>query len=208
MELNRYLNASAGRLDQIEHILNRINSELTLIEFGPGSGDTLKQIRRKYQGAKLVGFDMYPTYVADDISIIKADLNHFDLTRYCELFSSANIILLLDVLEHLCSPFQLMSEVNNHINNATHIIISCPNFASIRMLGAWLKGVMPHTSVGFFDETHLQWLSPKDFSEFFYSKNFKSIEISYIYSKNYFIRLVQKIVPSRLCSQFMVYAVK
>ena len=205
---NRYTYASPGRLEQINIFLKNISTEIVLIEFGPGSGQTLKQIENNYGTATLIGFDISPSKVSDRCQIHQADLNTFKFDQYSKTLSKANVFLMLDVLEHLHDPFNFLLLLNKHTMNSGRYIISCPNFSSIRMLLAWLRGKMPKNEFGYFDKTHLHWLSPSDLNLLFKKLNYSEIKISYIFSKNRLIEIIQKIWPSRLCSQFIIYAVK
>lgn len=207
-EINRYANASAGRLEQFNDFIKDISNELVLVEFGPGSGDTLRQIERVYSSAVLTGFDMAPTKVSDKCRVHKSDLNSFEFSNYAEIINRANVFLMLDVLEHLSDPVNFLLRLNDLSANSARYVISCPNFSSIRMLSAWINGKIPRNEFGFFDRTHLHWFSPSEFILLFRGLNFSKVRVSYIFSKNRFIRSMQKIWPSRLCSQFIVYSIK
>lgn len=205
---NRYIDFSAGRLDQFEGFIKDISEGLVVVEFGPGSGDTLKQIEKSYGSARLTGFDMHPNKFSDKFVIHESDLNLFDFNEYCEIISEANVILLLDVLEHLVEPIEFLVILNRFTRKSTRYVISCPNFGSIRMLFAWLSGKVPRNEFGYFDKTHLHWFSPYDFVVLFDGLNYSSSKISYIYSKNLFFKFIQKLWPARLCTQFMLLVSK
>lgn len=207
-DINRYTNASTGRLEQFNDFIRDISSELVLIEFGPGSGDTLKQIEKEYSAAVLTGFDMAPTKVSDKCRVHKSDLNSFEFSDYAEIIGGANVFLMLDVLEHLLDPINFLLRLNDFSAKSARYVISCPNFSSIRMLSAWLNGKIPRNEFGFFDRTHLHWFSPSEFILLFRGLDFSKVCVSYIFSKNRFIRLIQKILPSRLCSQFIIFSIK
>lgn len=207
-EINRYANASAGRLEQFHDFIKDISNELVLVEFGPGSGDTLRQIEKVYSSAVLTGFDMAPTKVSNKCHVHKSDLNSFEFSDYAEIIHAANVFLMLDVLEHLLDPIDFLLRLNDLSEKSARYVISCPNFGSIRMLSAWINGQIPRNEFGFFDKTHLHWFSPAEFILLFRSLNFSKVRTSYIFSKNRFIRSIQKIWPSRLCSQFIVFSIK
>ena len=57
----------------------------------------------------------------------------------------------LDVLEHLSEPFHLIEKFETESNKGDILVISAPNFASVRMLLAWAKGFMPKEDIGYFD---------------------------------------------------------
>lgn len=206
---NKYIEYSPSRLNQVIKFIenNHINNNFSLLEFGTGSGSTLKDFKVKFPKAFLCGFDAYPNLV-DSIVIYKEDLNKFNISKYKRIVKSADYLLFLDVLEHLLNPFDFLSKIIFISKQNSKVIISCPNFLSVRMFSAWLSGRLPLADHGFFDKTHLRWLSPVDFVIFFDKNNFSNIHFEYIFSKNFFLKFLQKLYPSRLCSQFIFVATK
>ncbi len=160
----------------------------------------------RYPNSKLVGFDINPPALSNKIKLIRADLNMLELGDYHQDISDADVFLFLDILEHLNEPFKIISDVLLDAKPGSRIIISSPNFASVRMLIAWLQGRMPLKEFGYFDRTHLHWLSHED--EFFKSLAVKQIIRSYVFSKKPFLKILQKLMPNRLCTQFLAIIVK
>lgn len=204
---NKYLHNSDNRVCDFINFLPKNSKNLTAIEFGPGSGRTLIGLLRLFPKAKLYGFDNKPAKLKS-IKIFKVDLDTFPILRFSQLFKKTDIFIFLDVLEHLYSPETFLSSVYINSNKGSLFIISCPNFASIRMLNAWLFGEIPKNDFGFFDKTHLHWFSVNSFSHFFKQESCSSVVCEYIFSKNKFYASLQKLLPNRLCSQFILIAKK
>ena len=204
--MNRYSNHSDSRLGDFHEWLDLNEKSLSIIEFGVGSGKTLNEIHDRYPKSKLVGFDINPPALSNQIKLIRADLNLLELGDYHQDISNADVFLFLDILEHLNDPFRIISEILLRSKPGSKIIISSPNFASVRMLIAWLQGRMPLNEFGYFDRTHLHWLSHKD--EFFKGLRVDQIIRSYVFSKKPIFRFLQKLMPSRLCTQFLAVIVK
>ena len=201
---------SPSRFNQInKYILESHNDSefFTIIEFGTGSGETLKDLKKSYPKANLYGFDINPNPL-NSIIVYKQNLDNFDFAKYKSVIKSADYFLYLDVLEHLIDPLNFLSNIIFDSKINSKIIISCPNFLSIRMFIAWFFGRLPLAEYGFFDRTHLRWFSPLDFYDFFRGKKYANISCDYIYSKNIYLRAFQRLYPSRLCSQFIFIAVK
>ena len=83
------------------------------------------------------------------------------------------------------------------------ILISIPNASSARKLIAWLKNDFPRDDIGYFDRTHRSWFTTKSIKKII-PKGIYVESIGYIYSKKTIFKLLQKIIPSRLTSQFYV----
>jgi hypothetical protein len=199
---NRYLNHSNSRLSDFEHYINFTRKPLQLVEFGVGSGKTLEEISLKYPKTKVAGFDINPPKHLKKYTIFKADLEKLPIKKLSVYLKKTDIFLLLDILEHLSKPYDFLTQIIKHSKKGSQFIITSPNFASIRMFVAWMKGSMPSEDFGYFDKTHLHWLSPHD--DFFNAISFTKVKRSYVFSKKPLFRYLQKIWPRRLCSQFLV----
>jgi hypothetical protein len=199
---NRYLNHSNSRLSDFEHFINFTRKPLQLVEFGVGSGKTLAEISLKYPKIKIAGFDINPPKHLKKYTVFEVDLEKFPIKIMSAQLKKTDIFLLLDILEHLSRPYDFLSQIIKHSRKGSQFIITSPNFASIRMFVAWIKGYMPSENFGYFDKTHLHWLSPQD--DFFNAISFTKVNRSYVFSKKPLFRYLQKIWPRRLCSQFLV----
>lgn len=204
---NKYKNHSEDRIKDFEFILDK-NNKFNLIEFGPGSGKTLLSIKKRFKKSHLMGFDLSPLKIKYGIKNKKFIINEDNISSIAKDIKSSEYLIFLDVLEHTRDPFSFINQIIPIIKKNSYIVISCPNFASIRMLKAWLNGNMPKESMGYFDETHLHWLSVSQFVDIFTKNRFKLIKKEYIFSKKYILSIIQKLLPSRLCSQWILIVKK
>lgn len=202
---NNYLYISPSRVDEIIKFLPTDKSFM-LIEYGPGSGNTLIEIKDKFPKSMVHGFDIYPIETMNKkIKIDCLDIeDNTNLMRFKKLISKSNYHLFNDVIEHLKDPFKFFDHFQKIINKNSILIISCPNFASIRFLSAWINADFPKTNSGFFDKTHLHWFTKKELEKYFYSQNFEIIGSNFIFSKKNIYKYFQLIWPLRLCSQFQI----
>jgi 2-polyprenyl-3-methyl-5-hydroxy-6-metoxy-1,4-benzoquinol methylase len=205
LKKNKYEEFSENRLHDFLDLIEKKNKKLTFVEFGAGSGLTLKGIKKKYTNSEVYGFDIEPAN--DGHGIFKEDLNRFKFIKYKKILNKTDYFLLLDVLEHLNDPMDFLKNLTKYTKKNAVIIISCPNFLSLRMLFAWIRGVLPKEHHGYFDESHLHWFSPVSFYDFFKEININNLTLRYLFSKKYPKKLFQKIYPMRLCSQF-IFVVK
>lgn len=68
-----------------------------------------------------------------------------------------DVVLLLDVLEHLVSPAQLLARVPGWLAAGGRVVISVPNVAHAAVRLALLQGTFPRSDVGLLDRTHLHF---------------------------------------------------
>lgn len=199
---NRYIDASPSRYETIKEYISPLDSHAKIVEFGCGSGMTLLDIREKFPEVTVAGFDLYPVS-HEDVSVMQCDLNSFEFDDYHNTIGHADVFLLLDVLEHLIDPWWFLNRLIASASAGSRIVITCPNFASVRLLAAYCRGEMPTDEFGFFDKTHLRWLTASSLCKRLASDNL-SIESSFVKSSKPMVKLIQGIWPSRLCSQFIL----
>lgn len=76
-----------------------------------------------------------------------------------------DIILLLDVLEHMSDPFGFMVEVVKLLAPGGRVVISVPNVAHWSIRLGLLFGRFEYVSRGILDRTHLQFFTRRRFKE-------------------------------------------
>ena len=116
--------------------------------------------------------------------------------------------MFLDTLEHLLNPINFIKNLSSFQKKGSHLVVSCPNFKSIRMLIAYVKGQLPKEKYGYFDETHLHWFTEVQLKNILMDNGFNIKKIKFIYSKNKLLNFIQKLFPSRLTIQFLIVAEK
>jgi 2-polyprenyl-3-methyl-5-hydroxy-6-metoxy-1,4-benzoquinol methylase len=203
---NRYIEISKSRLTQFEDQISwkKINQ---VIEFGSSYGDTLEDIGIKKKIKNLIGYDLQKPQNSI-INFCKEDLNQINLKKYNKQLKNTDLFLCLDTLEHLLNPISFIKNLASFQKKGSHLVVSCPNFKSIRMLIAYIKGQLPKDKYGYFDETHLHWFTEQQLRNILIENGFKIKKIKFIYSKNKIINFAQRFIPSRLTIQFMIIAIK
>ena len=105
------------KASKVKQILASYGSQpSSLVEIGCGSGAVLAALRDHYPKAKLAGYDISPdaqrfwnTYKALGI--------HFELADYLTLDEDiADVVLILDVLEHLGNPWSFLAQLRDRVN--------------------------------------------------------------------------------------------
>ena len=203
---NRYIEISKSRLSQFEEQIpwRKINQ---VIEFGSSYGDTLEDIGIKNKIKNLIGFDLQKPQ-SSKITFYKEDLNQINIKKYNKQIKNSDLFLFLDTLEHLLNPIEFIKNLASIQKKGSYLVVSCPNFKSIRMLFAYIKGKLPKEKYGYFDETHLHWFTEVQLKNILMDNGLKIKKITFIYSKNRLLNFIQKLFPSRLTIQFLIVAEK
>jgi SAM-dependent methyltransferase len=133
-----------------------------VLEIGCGAGHTLDLIKRLNMCESTVGIEIYPNAAesararVDEVyqldienEVVPVSLGRFDL------------ILFLDVLEHLVNPWGVLKRIRRlHLNEGGKIIISLPNVRHFTcVLPLLLRGEFSYQERGILDETHLRFFT-------------------------------------------------
>lgn len=157
-----------------------------ILEIGCGSGLTLNKIRNSYNNVQVIGVDLYAENIINDVNVIKDSLENFIKQNKLDDF---DFILILDVLEHLIDPWDILIKINENIKSKTKLIVSLPNVSDFIFIKKLLfKNKFEYTSRGgIFDQTHLRFFTINDMRCMFDVTSFKILSESsnYLHNKSF-----------------------
>jgi 2-polyprenyl-3-methyl-5-hydroxy-6-metoxy-1,4-benzoquinol methylase len=148
-----------------------------VLEIGCGSGSTLHLIKQMNRCRQTVGIELFEDAAnkakkqVDDVfnlnienSNILKEIGRFDL------------ILLLDVLEHLVDPWSLLeSLVKNNLSKSGVVIVSLPNARNYALLLPLIMGRLDYKESGILDKTHLRFFTLNGMIKMFNNAGLKVI---------------------------------
>jgi len=76
-----------------------------------------------------------------------------------------DLILLLDILEHLSNPFEFFGKVASMLDRQGTILVSVPNIAHWSVRLPLLFGLFEYANRGILDRTHLQFFTRRRFKQ-------------------------------------------
>lgn len=137
-----------------------VSHPLRVLEIGCSQGHTLDWLKRTGRCIWAAGVEPYaqpvvPEGVIDrffklDIETSLPDISH----------SSVDLILCLDVLEHLVDPWKTVQRIDPFLKPGGTLIISVPNVRNYHVLMNLLfKGRFEYTNEGILDRTHLRFFT-------------------------------------------------
>jgi 2-polyprenyl-3-methyl-5-hydroxy-6-metoxy-1,4-benzoquinol methylase len=135
-----------------------------IFEVGCGSGNTLDFLKKtgvcKWAGGIELFKDAAHLAQKKEIDlIIEGNINDYELKID---IGSIDIILCLDVLEHLVDPWSVMEKLYKYLKPGGVIICSIPNVANFRVLVPLIfKNEWSYTKSGLLDFTHLRFFTAK-----------------------------------------------
>ncbi len=157
------------KIDNVEentpfwYVCENIQKDEKVLDVGCATG-YLGEILKNNFDAEVVGVDNQD-YHLDKArkrnvysDLIKLDLNSFEseLNKYISYFDK---IILMDVLEHLNNPMEVLNELSKFLKKDGKFLIDIPNIAHAAIKYNLLMDNFNYTSMGLLDETHIRFFT-------------------------------------------------
>jgi 2-polyprenyl-3-methyl-5-hydroxy-6-metoxy-1,4-benzoquinol methylase len=128
-----------------------------ILDVGCGEGATLAWLKGRYPTAVTIGLEGNPG-LRNRLST-NADVAHIvDLNDDIPNVGSPDLILCLDVLEHLTAPEQVLARLAGILAPNGTVIVSLPNVAHLSVsLPLITRGEFQYRDAGILDRTHLRF---------------------------------------------------
>lgn len=141
---------------EIESLLPATASRV--LEVGCGAGGTLAWLKRdKYPAAHFVGVEGFESN-REPLATVADEAIIADLNGGVPVSGKYDLILALDVLEHLVKPDEIASELAGLLSPTGVLIVSVPNIAHHSVvLPLLLKRRFEYADAGILDRTHLRF---------------------------------------------------
>lgn len=128
-----------------------------VLDVGAGGGATLRWLKTIYPQAETTGVEINPAMEGDlrknaDIAIISS------VDECFPKLGSYDLILFLDVLEHLVDPDATLRRFSKILKPGGHVIVSVPNIAHLGVTVPLLfRRRFTYQDAGILDRTHLRF---------------------------------------------------
>jgi SAM-dependent methyltransferase len=132
-----------------------------ILEIGCSSGATLAWLKTRWPEAQTVGIDGYEPIRAAlagnaDTAIIQ------NLEAPLPQLGAFDLILALDILEHLTDPAAVLKALVSSLAPGGHVIVSVPNIGHISILAdLLLHRRFQYQDAGILDRTHLRFFTER-----------------------------------------------
>jgi SAM-dependent methyltransferase len=131
-----------------------------VLEVGSGAGATIAWLRGLWPETHFTAIEsqeeVFKTLEQVADVAIRRDLNT-ELPQVGQF----DLILALDVLEHLVDPWTTLRDLSSRLSTGGTVIVSVPNVARLSVaLPLMLKGEFRYVSNGILDRTHLRFFTP------------------------------------------------
>lgn len=168
---------SIPRREVVDLIINSNLPTGRILEIGCASGATGKLIKEKGSVKEYIGVE-----ISEEASVlarqfldrvITADIEKNDLERdYGIEKGSFDLILCLDVLEHLYNPWDVLAGLNEYLKDGGYLIASIPNIQNITIINNLINGRWQYEEAGLLDATHLRFFTISGIKSIFEGSGF------------------------------------
>ncbi len=186
-----HLGESGGEIDPAYHLKARTEI-LPLIDWIPrqildvgcGAGATGRLLTEKFPGCELYGIELNASaaLLAQECykHVVNTNIEMGDIPDAAIPFNTLDTVLLLDVLEHLYNPWQVLADLHKRLSPSCRIIASIPNAFNIQLLEELAAGRWRYEKWGLLDITHIRFFTEEGMRELFEQTGFGILKIDSI----------------------------
>lgn len=132
-----------------------------VLEIGCGSGGTMRWLRGQREVAYAHGMELMPEAAELARGVFdRVECGNIEAMPLPD--GPFDLILALDVLEHLVDPWAMVAALHQRLAPGGCIVVSLPNVAHISVaMPLLLSGSWPYADEGLLDRTHLRFFTPE-----------------------------------------------
>jgi SAM-dependent methyltransferase len=149
------------------------------LDIGCGIGGVGYALRKRFPNCQLWGCELDPAAAQRARRhfdhVVEQDVENVDFMAL-GLKQPFDLVCMLDVLEHLVNPWQLLHNLLPRITTDAHLLVSLPNVSNIWLLYDALHGHWQYRRYGLLDFTHLRFFTDFDARKMFYQAGYRVLD--------------------------------
>ena len=196
---------------EIEPLLPQLRNEgMRALEIGCSEGHTLDWLKKMKYCDWVAGVDPYaklhPSIVTiDEFHPVDIEKNWINFEP-----ASLDLILCLDVLEHLVNPWEIVRKLDTILKPGGRFIISLPNIRNYHVVfDLAFNGNFQYSESGILDKTHLRFFTRKTAIQLVECAGATMIQVITNDSYRWQKRLLKKLgLEDLIARQYLILAIK
>lgn len=148
--------------------LKLIGKDKTVLDVGCSTGYFIRAVREQL-GGRVDGVEIDPT-AAEEAAKYAREIyigSIEDPDLFNQLHAAYDVVLLLDVLEHMREPWEVLKNVRRLLLENGCVIASIPNIANWRMRWSLFWGKFQYQETGLLDRDHIRFFTLKTVKQLF-----------------------------------------
>jgi 2-polyprenyl-3-methyl-5-hydroxy-6-metoxy-1,4-benzoquinol methylase len=140
-----------------------------IVDVGCGVGATAAWLKARYPGSYTIGLEGNPA-LRDTLTQNVDEAHILDLNGPIPDIGTVDLVLCLDVLEHLVDPAAVLTRLVRHLRPGGTAIVSVPNVAHFSVsVPLLLRGEFTYQESGILDRTHMRFFVRRSAIELMYA---------------------------------------
>lgn len=167
-QFNYSENVNPAALQLLDQFIAQSQQSIRVLEFGCWTGALGEYCQATFGQCihEWIGVEAYHealTIAKKRLSqVIQFDLNEDFDSDIVEMLERADVLLMIDVLEHLYNPFLFLSTIAKHFKRKP-VIVVLPNIACHQIIEQLVIQDFKYQDSGILDKTHRYFFTPKSF---------------------------------------------
>ena len=138
-----------------------------ILDIGGGRGDkvlsVVSELGIEYSAVIYISEDAVRTKLENvDVALCANIEDRNVLEDFFQKHGPFDMVMCLDVLEHLVDPWKVIERLHYLLPEGGHIVSSIPNVQNYRGVIRVLTGTWGYKNTGLFDRTHLRYCADED----------------------------------------------
>jgi len=175
-----------------------------VLDVGCGGGATGKLLKQKFPGTRVVGIESNPSAAAQARAFLDDVIGEsIETAPVLERLQGARIdlVLLLDILEHVYDPWRSLVHVRSWITPETRVLASVPNVRNLVTLDDLAAGRWEYEANGVLDITHLRFFTKASLRDLFEETGYVVVDTTPLFRPETVDRYVVARRPGRLTTK-------
>ncbi len=151
------------RLEVVQLIAQQGIRAKRILELGCASGTTARRLRELLSPEQYVGIEIDRSAAEQARTHVSqvhvADINTAGPTNLGLALQSFDLLLALDVLEHLHNPWDVLAAYSETLAPGGYAVLSIPNIANVEIIRQLTQGRWRYEASGLLDATHLRFFT-------------------------------------------------
>src|SRR5436853_6559433 len=155
-----------------------------VLDVGCGGGAAGRLLKQKFPGCRVIGIESNPRAAEHAREVLDKVIGEpIDTAPVVECLDGerVDLVLLLDILEHLHDPWRALVKVRTWITPGTRVLASVPNIRNLVTLDDLAAGRWEYGPNGVLDITHLRFFTKTSLRELFEETGYAVAELAPIF---------------------------